>query len=652
MFKKHGFAIFLMFLIIGFTLMVLSCPVHPQASTTLPEHPRVTPTNLITGLTGRTINATTNAKFQQALDTAQAGDTIVLTSGTTYTGNFKLRNFSGLSYVLIKSSASQLPAEGQRIGPQAAPTLAKIVTPDTQPAISTENGAHHYAFQGVEVGISSNVTLNYWLIALGDDVQSTMAQMPHDFIIDRCYIHGNDAGELVRGIALNSGTTSITNSYISNFHQKGSDSQAIACWNGSGPHTIDNNYIEGAAENLLYGGSDPAIKDLIPSDITITRNLFFKPIDWKGKWTVKNLFELKNAQRVRVEGNTFENNWVDAQSGVAILFTPRNQNNTAPWCVVQDVDFLNNIVKTTPGVFNLLGYDNEASTGSQQTKRIRIYNNLLYNIGNESLLLIAETPDVTVDHNTVIQNGNVTLAYGKPNLRFQLTNNIFGSTNQNSYGVFGENGGEGKAAITYHFPNSNIASNVLIGREMYMYPATGFLPALNLSSVGFVDAAGNFRLAPSSLFKGKATDGKDIGADIDQIQAAINGTVTPVTPPSGNKFQINQGVEAIDNVSIRSLPSTSSLRLGVAVAGRQGTVLEGPISADGYVWYKVAYTSPAMTGWSAEGFLKVALDKDITQDVITALSAKFGSTKIVDASGKTLDKVTQNVSKTLTLTFK
>jgi hypothetical protein len=39
-----------------------------------------------------------------------------------------------------------------------------------------------------------------------------------------------------------------------------------------------------------------------------------------------------------------------------------------------------------------------------------------------------------------------------------------------------------------------------------------------MSDVGFVDLAnGNYRLAPSSQGKGRATDGRDVGADIDMI---------------------------------------------------------------------------------------------------------------------------------------
>ena len=55
-----------------------------------------------------------------------------------------------------------------------------------------------------------------------------------------------------------------------------------------------------------------------------------KPAAWRASaWTVKNLFELKNAQRVLVDGNVLERNWPQAQNGYSILLTPRNQDGTA-----------------------------------------------------------------------------------------------------------------------------------------------------------------------------------------------------------------------------------------------------------------------------------------------------------------------------------
>jgi hypothetical protein len=61
-----------------------------------------------------------------------------------------------------------------------------------------------------------------------------------------------------------------------------SDSQAIAGYNGAGPFRIINNYLEGAGENVLFGGSDPAVTNLVPSNIQIRQNLLTKPLAWRN----------------------------------------------------------------------------------------------------------------------------------------------------------------------------------------------------------------------------------------------------------------------------------------------------------------------------------------------------------------------------------
>ena len=77
---------------------------------------------------------------------------------------------------------------------------------------------------------------------------------------------------------------------------------------------------------------------MVPSNITLRRNLISKPSAWAtSSYTLKNLIEFKNADTVLIEGNTIENNWAAAQEGYSILLTPRNQNGTAPWSVVRDV---------------------------------------------------------------------------------------------------------------------------------------------------------------------------------------------------------------------------------------------------------------------------------------------------------------------------
>ena len=148
-----------------------------------------------------------------------------------------------------------------------------------------------------------------------------------------------------------------------------------------------NNYLEAAGENVMFGGADPKIPNLVPSDIEIRRNHFAKPLSWKvghpdyagTPWNVKNLFELKNARRVLVEGNLFERNWLHAQTGTAILFTPRNQSGTAPWSVVEDVTFRHNIVRHSGSGMVISGRD--TNFPSQPGERILIQNNLFDDIG-------------------------------------------------------------------------------------------------------------------------------------------------------------------------------------------------------------------------------------------------------------------------------
>src|SRR5207237_3154876 len=171
-------------------------------------------------------------------------------------------------------------------------------------------GAHNFRCVGVEFLPATKDAFLYDLITLGDGgntAQTSLAQVPHDLQLDQCYVHTWPDQSLKRGIALNSASTTIVNSYIAGFKVFGQDSQAICGWNGPGPYTIDNNFLEGAGENIMFGGAAAAIPNLIPSDIEIRNNLISKPLSWNPNdpttyaglhWSVKNLLELKHAQRV------------------------------------------------------------------------------------------------------------------------------------------------------------------------------------------------------------------------------------------------------------------------------------------------------------------------------------------------------------------
>jgi hypothetical protein len=464
---------------------------------------------------------------QAALDSAAPGDTILLEAGATFTGNFVLRakSASATQYITIRSSAadSSLPPRGVRIDPAHASQLPKLRSPNSSPALATAPYAHHYRIELLEFLANPGGAGDIVTLGSGSSDQNTLSVVPHDLILDRVYIHGGVSAGQKRGIALNSAATTIQNSYISEIKSSTQDSQAICGWNGPGPYTITNNYLEASGENIMFGGADPAIPGLVPSDITLRGNYLTRPLAWRSQaWIAKNVLELKNAQRVTIEGNVLEHNWVAAQSGYAVLFTPRNQGGTAPWSVVQDVLFTNNVVRYVSSALNILGTDNERP--SQIANNITIRNNLFEEIsgakfgGDGRLIQINGGQNITLDHNTVLNDGSSTVyAYGTPVQGFVFTNNII---LDNKYGITGDNATPGNGAIAKYFPNSLVLRNIIVGAPPSSFPAGNYYPPTT-SDVGFVDFAGrNYRLSETSQYQTSATDGRDIGCDIDALNAA------------------------------------------------------------------------------------------------------------------------------------
>ena len=391
--------------------------------------------------------------------------------------------------------------------------------------IVTAPGAHHYRFVGIEIRPKPRASLVN-LVDLGTG-EPTAELVPSHLIFDRCYLHGDAETGTRRGIAMNSRHTAVVNSYLADFKAIGADSQAIAGWAGAGPFKIDNNYLEAAGENLLFGGGDPVIRDLTPSDIEIRGNHVSKPLRWKVgdpafarvPWAVKNLFELKNARRVLVEGNLFEHNWAHAQAGFAIVFTVRN------------VTFVNNIVRRAGAGVNILGRDNNHP--SQPTERLLIANNLFDEIdgarwgGPGTLFQILDgTAHLTIEHNTAFQQGAIIVAEGRPHADFVYRNNL---TPHNAAGIAGTGTGAGAATLSTYFPGSIVAGNVIAGGRASVHPPDNFFP-VSLEMVGFVNrAGGNYRLTAASRYRRVGTDGRDPGVDLDALTTAVHGAANTHT---------------------------------------------------------------------------------------------------------------------------
>lgn len=300
-------------------------------------------------------------------------------------------------------------------------------------------------------------------------------------------------------------------------------------------------------------------------------------------FAVKNLYETKNSLRELIEGNIFENNWKMAQVGTAILLTPKNQYGACPGCTVHDLVFRYNIVRHTANALGLASVYATTCVGEPGggTGSCRFFSGAIYNVDIHDNIfedisgqtydpgscctagtlfgLTTNQPsnwphDITIEHNTGFPvGGAVFLAVNSPpqvfsNLVFR--NNLVGSgelgfralpVGGGDKGCSGPDGAIG--ALDRCFDGDWIFTNNVIvhtGSKPALpgdpYPKTPhcgklkscsqFFPK-NWAAVGFVNFAngngGDYHLRPSSPYHHAGTDEKDVGADVDAVNAATAG---------------------------------------------------------------------------------------------------------------------------------
>jgi hypothetical protein len=539
---------------------------------------------------GKTWTVSSGQSLEQALATASCGDIIQLQAGATFTGNFVLPNKScnDAHWIIIRTSApdSSLPPEGTRLTPCYAGVSSLPGRPAWQCA-STNNvlakiefngqggsgpitfaaGANHYRLMGLEVTRGAFPAPVYNLILFKGAADH--------LVFDRLWLHGTAQDETARGIGLEGTYVAIVDSYFTDFHCASgtgscSDAQAIAGGGGNdpmGPYKIVDNFLEASGENIIFGGGAAT---LTPADIEIRQNHFFKPLIWmKGQagyvgatngnpFIVKNLLELKNAQRVLVEGNIMDYSWGGfSQSGFAILLTPKNQasangGNLCPVCQATDVTIRYNLVRHVGAGLQIANALSDNGGAQLDGQRYNIHDLLIddmdgkkYNGANlfAQLSGAAGAPllqNVTINHVTAFPSsmmlniGNMVATNG-PIKNFVFTNNIL---SMGKYPVWSTGGGPKNCAFfdkpltTFDacFKPYTFAGNVLMG-DTTAYPSSAWPPRnffpSTASSVRFVNYSGgnsgDYHLQPSSPYKGKGTDGKDPGADVDAINSATAG---------------------------------------------------------------------------------------------------------------------------------
>jgi hypothetical protein len=526
-------------------------PVPPPSGSAVPPAlpTLLTTTVASTPSTGRTLHVNAGGDLQAALDSASPGDKILLATGASFTGNFTLPAKTGgiAGQWITVESGGGLPAEGTRMTPALASSLAlpRILTATAAPAIITAAGAARWRFMGVEVTADPGLNTNYNLIYLGQDAGAqTLANLPTDIIFDRVYVHGTPTLDFRRCFAFNGARQTVIDSYVSECHGT-SDAQAVAGWNGPGPFKIVNNYLEASTENVVFGGADPTISGLVPSDIEIRHNHIIKPMSLKGgPWLVKNLLELKQGRRVLIDGNILENSWLSGQVGFAFVLWSVNQNGGCPWCVTEDLTITNNLIRNVAGGFNLAEYYDANSVPMQ---RVAIRNNVIVGLdapdivvagGNGKVFqILNQVSDLTIEHNTGFSPTSATFIWDPASIQTNqvIRNNLVGGPNNPIFTSYGQ----GLLGWTHVAGTGSVfVGNVVAFGQFDGSPAiAGNGYPVNLDAVGLAGGAQaaysvaaqvtDLSLATSSAYKGKATDGTDPGANVAAVVAATQGVIIP-----------------------------------------------------------------------------------------------------------------------------
>jgi hypothetical protein len=491
------------------------------------ELPRVYLDTRAPAPTGRTISVPAGGDLQGALDAAAPGDVVVVQAGATFVGNFVLRpkpNAAG-QWITVRTSGT-LPAEGSRVSPALAGQMPKILTPNAAPALGTAPGAQGWRLMGLEVSATPGTSMVYSLVNFGDigSLQNTATQIPSRLVIDRSFVHGTSVLDLRRCVTLNSASSAVIDSYISDCHSRNSDSQAIWGWNGPGPFKITNNRLEGGHEGLGFGGADPNITNLVPSDVEIRRNHVIRPLSWRGVWPAKNLFELKAGRRVLVEGNVFENNWPDAQNGFTFLLRSYNPEGSAPWTATEDITFRYNRVRNIAGGFDL---HVKGTHASEPLRRVTIAHNVFdtldpsngrfYQItGGVAGVTIVRNTGVGVNHDVLFITPEASMS------DFVFRDNITGG----QYPLFAAGGLMGAQTLsTLRIPAGNVTGNVFVTTLGHVLPS-GNVATSSLAAVGFASpSGGDYQLTSSSAYRTSGTGGITPGADVGAVATMIQGVV-------------------------------------------------------------------------------------------------------------------------------
>jgi hypothetical protein len=532
---------------------------------------------------GKQIRINGKSDLATAIADSKCGDTLLLAAGSTFEATvLPAKKCDDGHYITVRTDTpdSKLPPEGTRI----SPAWAGVASLPGRPSFAQPTGGAAKLMATIVVRRPSGVVTGDHIRFVGIEWTTTpetdigrMASAEHGdhVIFDRNWFHPAEGKEVGHAVGLFDGAhvIAVINSYISGMNciartGKCTDATGVGGGHGDDPMStikIYNNFIESSGENILFGGSAAT---QVPTDIEIRRNHLFRPMQWKEgqpgytpaasgqPYIVKNNLELKSAIRVLVEGNLLENSWGGfSQTGYSILLTPRSQSSLCPICRVNDVTVRFNRIRNVAGVLQISNALSKTGGAAADGGRYSIHDIFAddlhdqdYKGGGTFLILVSWKPpihDIEIDHVTAFVTGSL-LSILNPEgklANFSLTNSVFSIGNRRQPLASAGGGPEScasksqdqgsEAVLQACFDPYKFDRNLII-TERGSFPK-GNIVVSSAEAAGIREFKGGISKDPRlcrakgpgcpkvSPGAGAASDGRDLGADIDAVEAAIAG---------------------------------------------------------------------------------------------------------------------------------
>ena len=321
----------------------------------------------------------TAAEFQAALD---AGGTIAIAAAAT-----------------LEAPTFRVSKAGTTILGQGARVVGT-----SGPALHVLPGVHEVTVRDLVGGAAYQTVFQ---IGNNDDAQTALEQVPRLITFERLSVPTHRGK---RAFEINGAEVQLLDCEARDtWDPARRDSQAIAVLNTPGPVLVRGGYFEGGSENIIVGGDTMKLADVVPSDLTFEDLTLRKPLAWKTDGVVrmvKNIFELKTGERVRVRRVLMDGCWDGfGQAAYAVVITPRSGG------FIRDVEFdAITVINSGAGV-NILGVNNKPPATLHRTTGI-VFRNSRFEIskrtfgGHGYLALLSGGPGTVAFEHVVAVSDN------------------------------------------------------------------------------------------------------------------------------------------------------------------------------------------------------------------------------------------------------